>query len=74
VVAYHMETSHTAKITLIISYLVKQYLKFDKLQILRLLPALSTICVAIFASGCGSIHSDVSISPPFQGHSLGKTD
>jgi hypothetical protein len=35
VVAYHMETSHTARIMLIISYLVKQYLKFDKLQILR---------------------------------------
>jgi hypothetical protein len=35
VVTYHMETSHTARIMLIISYSVKQYLKLDKLQMLR---------------------------------------
>jgi hypothetical protein len=33
--AYHMENSHTARITLVISYVVKQCLKLDKLHILR---------------------------------------
>jgi hypothetical protein len=33
--AYRMENSHTARIMLIISYVVKQYLKLDKLQMLR---------------------------------------
>jgi hypothetical protein len=31
VAAYHMENSGTARITLIVSYAVKQYLKLDKL-------------------------------------------
>jgi hypothetical protein len=39
VAAYHMENSYVARITLIISYAVKQYLKLDKLQMLRYLRA-----------------------------------
>jgi hypothetical protein len=35
VAVYHMENNHTARITLIISYSVKQYLKLYKLQMLR---------------------------------------
>jgi hypothetical protein len=35
VVTYHTENSHAIRITLIVSYVVKQYLKLDKLHILR---------------------------------------
>jgi hypothetical protein len=72
--AYRMENSHTTRITLIISYAVKQYLKLDKLHILRKLPTSSKWCTGCFASGCESVHPDVSTFPPFLGLSFDETD
>jgi hypothetical protein len=49
---YHMENRHTARITLIISYAVKQYLKLDKLQMLSYLPA----CIRLFISSSSRLN------------------
>jgi hypothetical protein len=63
--AYRMENSHIARIMLIVSYVVKQYLKLDKLQMLRQWLVSSIRCTAGFALGYESIHPDVLIFPLF---------